>query len=94
MKCYRHASLPPQPPNPSTCQCHVLTCEGITLVGLDGDHTLGVRHLQCAIGSVDDRHKLLEERPPKDVVVPDVEADHLKHRYLLALVVPCSTRHL
>jgi hypothetical protein len=64
------------------------------LVGLDGDHALGARHLQCSIVSVDDCHKLQEERPHDDAVVPDVKAGHLKSQYLLSLVVSCSTRHL
>jgi hypothetical protein len=75
-------------------QCGVLTCQGITLVNLDGDHTLGARHLQCDIGSVDGRHTLQEERPLEDAVVLDVKAGHLKCQYLIALVVPCSTGHL
>jgi hypothetical protein len=49
MMCYRRASLPPLPPvpklffieSPSMHQCGVLTCQGITLVSLDGDHPLG-----------------------------------------------------
>jgi hypothetical protein len=75
-------------------QYRVLTCQGITLVGLDGDHALGVRHLQCSIDSVDDCYKLLEERPPGDAVVPDVKTDQLERQHLLTLVVPCSTEHL
>jgi hypothetical protein len=64
------------------------------LVSLDGDHALGARHLQCSIVSVDDCHKLQEERPHEDAVVPVVKAGHLERQYLLSLVVPCSTRHL
>jgi hypothetical protein len=76
------------------CQCHILIYQGITLVGLDGDHALGATHLQCGIGNVDDRYKLQEERSSEDAVIPDVEAGHLERQYLLALVVPCSTKHL
>jgi hypothetical protein len=43
---------------------------------------------------VDECHKLQEERPPEDAVVPDVEALHLERQHLLALVVPYSTGHL
>jgi hypothetical protein len=74
--------------SPGMCQCGVLTCYGITLIGLDSDHALGARHLQCGIGSVDDHHELQEERPPKNAVVPDVETGYLKHQHLLALVAP------
>jgi hypothetical protein len=42
-------------------QCGVLTCYGITLIVLDSDHTVGVRHLQCGVGTVDDRHELQED---------------------------------
>jgi hypothetical protein len=35
------------------------------LISLDGDDTIGTRHLHCGVGTVDDRHKLQEERPPK-----------------------------
>jgi hypothetical protein len=59
--------------SPRMRQCDILTCQGITLIGLDGDHALGARHLQCGIDSVDDHHKLQEERPPEDAVVPNVE---------------------
>jgi hypothetical protein len=64
------------------------------LVGLDGDHALGASYLQCDIGSVDDRHKLQEERSLEDTVVPNVKAGHLERQYLLALVVPYFIRHL
>jgi hypothetical protein len=74
-------------------QCGVLTCQGITLVTLDGDHALGVRHLQCGIGSMDDHQKLQEKRPPEDVVVPDDEAGHLERQHLLTLVDSCLTGH-
>jgi hypothetical protein len=45
-------------------------------------------HLDCSVGNVNDRHKFQEERPPKDIVVPNVEADHLKYQHLPALVSP------
>jgi hypothetical protein len=75
-------------------QCRVLTCQGITLVSLDGYHAHGARHLQRSMVSVDDCHKLQEERPPKDTVVSNVKAGHLERQHLLALIVPYSTRHL
>jgi hypothetical protein len=62
------------------------------LVGLDGDHTLRVRHLHRGIGTVDDCHKLQEKMPFEDAVVPDVKAGYIKH--LIALVVSCSIGHL
>jgi hypothetical protein len=61
------------------------------LIDLDSDHALRPRHLQCGVASVDDRHKLQEERPPDDVVLPDVEASHIECQHLLTLVVPCFT---
>jgi hypothetical protein len=75
-------------------QCCILACQSIALVDLDGDHTLGVRHLHCGIDNMDDRHKFQDERPPEDVVVPDIEASHLKHQHLLALIVSCSIGYL
>jgi hypothetical protein len=44
--------------SPGMRQCHVLTCQGITLVSLDGDHALRARRLQRSLGSVNDHHKL------------------------------------
>jgi hypothetical protein len=38
MRCYHRATLPPLS---DMCQCHILTCQSIVLVGLDGDHALG-----------------------------------------------------
>jgi hypothetical protein len=43
---------------------------------------------------VDDHHKFSEERPPEDVVAPNIEAGYLKRQFLLALIVPYSTRQL
>jgi hypothetical protein len=51
----------------------VLTCQSVSLNYLDGDYALWARHLHSSIGSVDDRHKLQEERPPKDAVVANVK---------------------
>jgi hypothetical protein len=82
------------PESSCMCQCCILTCESIALVGLDGDHAHGGKHLHCGIGSVDDHHKFQEERSLEDAFVPDVKAGHLKHQHLLTLVVSCSTRHL
>jgi hypothetical protein len=42
-------------------------------------------HLYGTIGGMDDRHKLQEERPPKNTVVPDVEL-------LGASVLLCASR--
>jgi hypothetical protein len=66
------------------------------LTGLDSDHALGVRHLHRGIACVDDRHEFQDERPPDDVVVPDVEAGYLKRKHLLMLVVsyPADTSWL
>jgi hypothetical protein len=75
-------------------QSGILTCYFITLIGFDSDHTIGARHLQCGVGSVDDRHELQEERPLEDAVVPDVKASYLERQCLLTLVVPCSIGHL
>jgi hypothetical protein len=61
---------------------------GITLIELEGDDALRSRHLDHGIGSVDDCHKFQEERSPKDTVVLDVEAAHLKCQYLPRLVFP------
>jgi hypothetical protein len=58
------------------------------LIRFECDYTLRARHLDSYIGSVDDRYKLQEERPPKDTVVPDVEASHFECDY------PCFTRYL
>jgi hypothetical protein len=62
------------------------------LIALDGDYTLWAMHLYGGIGGVDDHHKLQEERPPEDAVVPNVKAGHFERKHLLTLVVPRSTR--
>jgi hypothetical protein len=80
--------------SPGKRQYGILTYQGIMLVGLDSDQALGARHLQCGVGSVDDRHKLQEEMPLEYIVVPDVKVGHIKRQHLLALVVPYSTEHL
>jgi hypothetical protein len=41
---------------PGVQQLSVLTCQGISLIDLDGDDALWIRHLHSSIGSVDDRH--------------------------------------
>jgi hypothetical protein len=41
---------------PGVRQLSVLTCQGISLIDLDGDDALWIRHLHSSIGSVDDRH--------------------------------------
>jgi hypothetical protein len=56
------------------------------LVRLQDGNALWPQHIDGAIGSVDDHHKLKKERPPQDTVAPDVETDHLKCQYLPALV--------
>jgi hypothetical protein len=76
------------------CQCRILTCQSVLLVGIDGDHALGDRHLHRGIDNVDDHHKFQEGGPPENAVVPDVKAGYLKRQHLLALVVPYSTGHL
>jgi hypothetical protein len=58
---------------------------------LYSDHALGTWHFQCGVDSVDNRHKLQEERPPDDVVLPDVKTGYLECQHFLALIVPCST---
>jgi hypothetical protein len=64
------------------------------LIRFECDYTLRARHLDSYIGSVDDRHKLQEERPPKDTVIPDVETGHFECQHLPALVLPCFIRYL
>jgi hypothetical protein len=40
------------------------------LIRLEGDNTLGSWHLDCDMGSVDDRHQLKDERSPQDTMYP------------------------
>jgi hypothetical protein len=54
----------------------------------------GNDNLDGGIGSVDDHHELKEERPPQDIVVPDIETSHLKCQHLSALVFPRPTGHI
>jgi hypothetical protein len=51
-------------------------------------------HLDCYVGSMDDRHELQEERPPKDTIVPDVKTSNLERQHLPTLVLPYPTRYL
>jgi hypothetical protein len=43
---------------------------------------------------VDDRHKLKDEMSLQDTVVSDVEVDHFKCQYLLALIFFYPVGHL
>jgi hypothetical protein len=52
------------------------------LIRIEGDYTLWARHLDDSIGSLDDRYKLQEKRPPEDAGVPDVEASHFERKHL------------
>jgi hypothetical protein len=76
------------------CQCFILTCQSVSLVSLDGDHTLGVGYLHSGIGSVDDRHKLQEEMPPKDEVVTYIEAGNFERQHLFVFVVSYPTGYI
>jgi hypothetical protein len=78
---------------PGVAECYILTCQGITLIGLKDYNAFWSWHLDGGVGSMDDRHKH-EERPPQDTVVSDVKANHFKCQHLLALVFSCLAGHL
>jgi hypothetical protein len=40
---------------------------------------------------MDDYHEFQEEMPPKDAVIPNVEACDFKHQHLLALIFSRTT---
>jgi hypothetical protein len=64
------------------------------MIRLKDGNAFWSRHLDGDVGSVDDRHKLKEERPPQDTIVSDVEAGHFKCQHLPVLIFSCPTGHL
>jgi hypothetical protein len=64
------------------------------MIGLKDYNAFWSRYLDGGVGSMDDRYKLKEERPPQDTVLSDVKASHFKCQHPPVLVFSCPAGHL